>query len=511
MPFVQLKRITRPGLLLSAVPVLLFLSLVMWAFASPAGSSPDDNFHLPSIWCGLGDREGLCEPAQGNDARLVPEPLIDASCYAFAPEQSGACWDSDENGLVLVERLNTGGLYPPLFYGTMSIFASENVEASVLGMRIANSALFVGFLTVVFIALPRRLRVPLVISVLATAVPLGFFIIPSTNPTSWTLLSAATVWVSFLGALTTTGRRQIVLSVLAVVATVIGAGARADAAAFAVFGLLLACVVGVQRLSRSLLLPAIAAAVGGAISLAFYLSAGQGGAVVTGLAPDQVPLTLAQHVGNLLEIPTLWTGALGGWGLGWLDTIMPGSVTVMASSVFFGAIAIGIHRLPWRKTIALTLAVAAAWGVPFVLLAQTQAVVGQQVQPRYILPLLVILIGVAALDVDPVRSWQGPRLLVAGIALTVAMGLALHTNIRRYTTGIDDRAIDPGARAEWWWSVAPSPLIVLLVGVVSFAAIFAALEIELRRSSATAPLDLRRRSTTTHGARRRFPSGISGS
>lgn len=490
MTSVQLKRTTRPGTLLAAVPILLFLSLVMWAFASPGGSSPDDNFHLPSIWCGLGDREGLCEPADaGGDVRLVPEALVDASCYAFLPEESGACWDSADDDLVPVERLNTGGLYPPVFYGTMSLFASSDVEASVLAMRIANSALFTGFLTLVFIALPRRLRFPLTLSVLATIVPLGLFIVPSTNPTSWTLLSAATVWITFLGVLKTTGRRQLALSALTVAATVIGAGARADAAAFAVFGLLIACVLGVRRLDRSMVLPAALAILSGAICLGFYLAAGQGGAVVSGLAADQPPLTPSQHADNLLNIPNLWVGALGGWGLGWLDTTMPATVSVFASAVFFGAIAIGIHRLAWRKSVALALSVAAAWGVPFVLLVQSQAVIGTQVQPRYILPLLVILIGVATLDVDPVRSWKGPRFLLAGFALTVAAGLAIHTNIRRYTTGIDDRAIDPGVRAEWWWSIAPPPLLVVVLAVLTFGAIFAALHITLTRAPAVFGVD----------------------
>nr|WP_246286300.1 DUF2142 domain-containing protein [Microbacterium pseudoresistens] len=454
----------------------------MWALASPVGSSPDDNFHLPSIWCGLGDRDGLCEAAPDavDGARQVPASLITASCYAFAPEQSGDCWNPQDDEMHVVERLNTQRLYPPLFYAAMSVFAGPDVEASVMAMRIANSVLFVGFLTAVFCALPRRLRPPLVISALATIVPLGLFIIPSTNPTSWTLLSTATVWVTFLGGLQSTGRQRLVLFGLSAVATLLGAGARADAAAFAVFGVIVACVLGLRRRDRSLILTAAAALIVVVISIGFYLSSGQSGAVVSGLAPDQVPLTFAQHLKNLLEIPTLWVGALGGWGLGWLDTLMPGSVTVLATAVFFGVIAIGIHRLDGRKTTALVLAVGAAWGVPFVLLAQSNAVVGTQVQPRYILPLLVILIGVAVVGTDATRTWRGARLLVSGIALTAAMGLALHTNIRRYTTGVDDQALDPGERAEWWWTVAPSPLATLLIAVIAFAGVFVVLELALR-------------------------------
>ena len=54
------------------------------------GSSPDDDFHLASIWCGLGEREGLCEAGTGDDSREVNRDLVVGSvCYAYAPERSG--------------------------------------------------------------------------------------------------------------------------------------------------------------------------------------------------------------------------------------------------------------------------------------------------------------------------------------------------------------------------------------------------------------------------------------
>ncbi|WP_152545338.1 hypothetical protein [Microbacterium sp. CH12i] len=41
-------------------------------------------------------------------------------------------------------------------------------------------------------------------------------------------------------------------------------------------------------------------------------------------------------------------------------------------------------------------------------------------------------------------------------------------NIRRYTTGLDTISPDPGANAEWWWPGAPAPLVVWIVGTLSF-------------------------------------------
>lgn len=453
---------------------MLLLALGAWSFASPVGSSPDDDFHLPSIWCGLGERSGLCEDSGDPATRLVPTPLASASCYAFLPDDSGSCWDPDAPGLFDAERVNTGPLYPPVFYAAMSVFAGPDIPASVVTMRLANSVLAVGLLTAVFWALPRRLRPALVLSALGSAIPLGVFVYASTNPSAWAMLAAATVWVCVYGATQTTGRRRMILAALAVVGTVIGAGARADAGAFAIFGAGLGLILGVRGIRRSLT-PLVTTVAVGIIGVAFYLSAGQSGSLVSGLPSDNPPLTRAQLIDNALDVPSLWTGALGGWGLGWLDTPMPSTVVVVAT-VVAGAIAIvGLRRPSWRQSVAALLALIALWAVPFILLAQSRAVVGTQVQPRYILPLIVILLGVVSVSAGVERAWTRSRRLIVAVGLTIAFALAIYTNVRRYTTGLDGTALDPGTFAEWWWPVAPSPLTVVVVGSLAFGVALLAL------------------------------------
>lgn len=483
MPTVSPSLLSRARYALIAVPILLLLTLGSWALASPVGSSPDDDFHLASIWCGQGERPGICEQAGSADSRLVPTPLLNATCYAFQPQQSADCWNPDAKGLGSTERVNTGPLYPPLFYATMSTFATADVQSSVVAMRLVNAALYVVMLTVVFVALPRRLRPALVISALGTLVPLGLFIIASTNPSSWALLSATIVWICAYGALQTTGARQIVLAALAVLGTVIGAGARADAGIFAVFGVLLAFVLGWRRRER-MLVPLLSAALILAAALGFYFSAKQGGALMNGLPTTNPPLTVPQLISNVLGIPALWSGALGGWGLGWLDTTMPAIVPTFATAVFFAAFAIGIRRLAGRHLIAVLLTVGAIWGVPFILLAQSHALVGSDVQPRYILPLLIIMLGVASAEVPAVRAWRGPRVVFAGAALTAASVVALDVNLNRYTKGVLNVSIDPGVHAKWWWPVAPSPLTLVLVAGLAFAAIFVIFAVVLQRQHA---------------------------
>jgi hypothetical protein len=269
-----------------AVPLFAFLTLCAWSFASPVGSSPDDDFHLASIWCGLGERPGLCEAAPVSadaapTARMIPAALVNAPCFAFRPEQSAGCWDPASRGMALVARANADGLYPRLFYMAASVFASADPQLSVITMRLANSAFAVGLLTAVFFALPRRVRPALLISVIATSVPLGVFIYASTNPSSWAMLSAATVWICLYGATRATGRRRWVLCALAILGAVVGAGARADAAIFAVYAVALALILGVRNL-RQQRWPITTALVICVISAAFYMSARQGGAAFGG-------------------------------------------------------------------------------------------------------------------------------------------------------------------------------------------------------------------------------------
>ncbi|MDL9980320.1 DUF2142 domain-containing protein [Microbacterium sp. ASV49] len=454
-----------------AIPILAFISLGAWALSSPVASSPDDDFHLPAIWCGIGDRPGLCESPTGEPTstdRYVPAAIPTAPCYAFHDTQSGACWNPNQPGMARVTRANIDHLYPPVFYAAMAPLATKNIEASVIAMRFVNAAFIVGVLTAVFFALPRRLRPALLVSALAASVPLGLFLLASTNPSSWAILSAAIVWICCYGALTTEGRRRYVLIGLSILGAVIGGGARADAAIFAVFGAVVAVCLAYRswRRQRSALIGVVAVIV---VSAAFYASARQSGATLGGLGTDAAPLTFAQNVSNFLEVPQLWTGALGSWGLGWLDTTMPAAVWVLTTAVFAGAIFIGLRSASRTKLLMVLLAFTAIWIVPFVMLYLSHATVGNQVQPRYILPLMIILLGVASAPNSDQRTEGGHHLAVGAAALAGTAAIALQFDIRRYTTGVDKHGIDPGSGAEWWWPAAPSPLAVWLIGALAFA------------------------------------------
>ncbi|MDD7945104.1 DUF2142 domain-containing protein [Microbacterium sp. NE2HP2] len=450
------------------VPLAVFAALAGWAFASPVGSSPDDDFHLASIWCSAGEQPGRCESTGDEHTRKVPTSVATADCYAYDATRSASCWDAGAEGLTETTRVDTGPVYPPLFYATMGVFVGPDIQVSVLSMRLFNAALFVGMLTATFWLLPRRLRPALILSTVTSAVPLGVFVYASTNPSSWALSSACVVWVAVYGATLTSGRRMWALSALALIAATIGAGARADAGVFAVFAAALGLLLGARTI-RSAAVAIGTSALITAVGFGFYSSAGQSSFLTTGLRNENPPLTRRQLFENALEIPSLWSGAVGGSGLGWLDTVMPAIVGFVGTAIVGAVVIMGLHRLSVRRAVALTIAFIALWAVPFVLLAQSRAVVGTEVQPRYILPLLIIALGVASATSDAERVWTLPRRLAIGVGLTLSFSIALYTNVRRYTVGTDSEAINPGTDQEWWWTGVVSPPWLILIATATFA------------------------------------------
>ena len=219
--------------LIALAPVLALIALSAWAFASPMGSSPDDDYHLVSIWCSTGD-DAFCQSGSVEKSRLVPEAVLKSPCYAFRSISSAVCQeglDFETDVLVETSRGNFVGAYPPLYYSVMSVFVGENILISVMHMRLFNIVLFVGITTALFMLLPVWRRPALVWGWLITTMPLGLFLIASNNPSGWAIAGVGTAWLALLGYYETTDRgKTIALGALFALAVFMAAGSRGDSA-----------------------------------------------------------------------------------------------------------------------------------------------------------------------------------------------------------------------------------------------------------------------------------------
>lgn len=460
-------------------PLLVFTALAAWALSSPVGASPDDDFHLTSIWCATGDSQ-YCAPSGDEGTRLVPPAVANPACFAYDADESAACQnriDFSAGATDETERGNFAGGYPVVYYGTMSLFVGPDVHASVLVMRLVNIALFIGIGVALYLLLPANRRQILVWQWALTTVPLGLFSLASNNPSSWAIMGIGYGWLALLGFYESRGWSRIALGALYLLGAVMASGSRSDATVLFILATFAAVLLSAHR-SRRFWLSSILPLVGFAIC-ALLFRASRSAEAVTGGVADHIGIgAILQRVAyNLTEVPSIWTGIFGqSWGLGWLDTSMPAVVWVSGLAAVIGAGFVAARASSARKSFVVAVGVAALALIPVALLVLSGNDVGDDYQPRYLLPLVVVFVGVVFFTLNSqqvrlsrVQSW----LIVA--ALSGAQFIALYLNTRRYVTGIDALSPNLDAGREWWWNLMITPNIAWIVGSLCFAGALALL------------------------------------
>lgn len=462
-------------------PLLAFVALSTWALSSPVGASPDDDYHLVSIWCADGPSE-TCRPGQTAATRVVPAALVQAPCFAFDPARSAGCQsDIDWTAGPTVEtaRGNFSGGYPPVYYATMNLLVGPDIEVSALSMRLANVALFVGMGTALYCLLVPRRRSTLLWTWAITTVPLGLFTLASNNPSSWTIMGVGYGWLALLGYYESSGWRRAALGTLFAVSALLASGSRGDGAVYLILATV-AVMFLVARRSSSFILDSIlpvVVAVGSALMFRFsrpveIATVGLGTSGLTG-EETTAPGLLGRAAYNLIQVPSLWTGVFGQyWGLGWLDTSMPAIVWLGALLCFLLVGASAARGAGPRKVLVLVGGGVVLLALPTVMLVAAGELVGENMQPRYLLPLIVLFAGMMLLPSGAREPRLGRLQTVLVVAtLSVAHLVALYLNVRRYTTGFDVTTPSLGAGVEWWWGWAPSPNVVWILGSVAFSAL----------------------------------------
>jgi hypothetical protein len=470
-----------------------FVSLGVWSVVSPVGSDPDGSFHLNSIWCGQGVRPGICErPVTTGDQPepgtvLTPLAVNSAGqCFAYRSFDSALCENATLNNREMVANQvnNAERLYPNGYYWVASHLVGQNVVLSAVLIRFLNISALLGLLILLWVCAESSIAKSATGSIFLLWVPLGMFTVASNNGSSWTLTGVALFWAFFWTFLLS---RQRLATSLALCGLLLSASmalaSRADGSMFVVLSAIVVLFTVwssiATRRRRSLGL-GLTLALGAVVGL-MHFSSSQGQSLGSGLMAgknfDRSISTVMWT--NILRLPGFFVGNFGvggyGSGLGWLDTPIEPLTWVSMTVVLVILLARSTGMFSMRHRFGAAIFCFALFSLPLYMYLLDRSIVGENVQIRYMLPLMTVAL--AFLFIPVFRAFGGwPLASSARVVLTslvaIAHSAALHTNMRRYITGLDVVGIDLGTGSEWWPEWLPNPTLCWIVGSVSFGVAF---------------------------------------
>lgn len=474
------------------VSLALMLLGVAWAFASPRGSSADDDFHLVNIWCAWGNSE-YCTLQPDRGTAIVPAALVESACYARTLGDNTAGCLNDlgmqpfETGRVSFDPLG----YSLGFYDVMRSMAGTNLDLSVQVMRIFNVIVAAGFLAWALLSTNWSISRALALSWGVALIPVGIFFIASVNPSSWTIIGVGTFWAflaSLLSAAPRTRRRTFSLIAGALAAALLALLARTDSGIYLVLSVAAVIIWRwkylVGHLPRKLfaLISVIFAAL---VVYVFWIQFRR-----YAIFPFSFPgaqTSTDQPVPafkTLLEVPsfvfalfggqmprsvlsdTLLDSGLDGYrpvgltaGVGWGETQLPSVVGITIGAAVIALIIQGLRRHNRFRPVAVLFLVLAF--VAQILLMRAYFDFGTiiTIQPRYLFPALLVLVGIALSLPSSQRFLNRTQAIIIGIALTSAGSIAWLAVSTRYALGSDATFTNFGLQPFWWWPVGPGRLM----------------------------------------------------
>jgi len=492
----------------SVLTALLIVILSGWLLSAPPGASPDDAFHMTSIWCAEGFKDDVCleDPGAPDRSRvLVPQAVPGVTCFQYDGSQSAACsLDNLAPGLqqfIPVTGSNIRGERPNLYYRAMHPFVQDDVGAAAARIRTANLLTVAGMVIATALVAERRVRAALLLSSLVAAVPLGLFLATSVNTSAWGLAGLTTLWANGLTVVSHRDlRNRVAAGLLALIGVVLGIGSRTEAVVHvAIIALVVATLwwwafrtptgpgsSGVTfdadpsgRRAWSLLRrTALAVGMLGVV-VAVLLAAPQ----TAGL--DRVVRDLQQGYDRLsargigdpflaiaFEVPSLWTGALGHiWGLGALDTPIPSLATLPLIGAFLLLLTLGLQGSARPRILTVGIVGLSLFAFPTFSLMRSGLLVYEELQPRQFMVLLFVLLGVALLRLPEesalILSRPTRRLIVGAAGLGHA--IALLVTMRRHVSGlVEFRYVSLTSEVEWWWASGPAPNVVWATASIAY-------------------------------------------
>ena len=396
--------------------LLLFVTLATWSVSSAIGSSPDEDFVLTSVWCGMpgpslvdpyvvrlhretvkydgpfNEKTEFCtfNPRKHKYQLLPSLVAFPQKCYLdLGQNESAACQQGLKQSLVekFFESPNQ-----TRYVNSIRYFVSADVESSVVKMRLLNSFLAV-VLVVSAASFILKKSPDLLLAWLAVIAPVTSFFVASVNTSSWTLIGTTSFTFAFIGALKNRRKPKIWIpaTVLSVFALWFARASRYEGKY--VILLLASAILYSEFAPKNFKITKKSMLFGLAILPVIYLVFGYFSMFFGQMNIFNDPrvevsegiTTTANNllVNNVITLPRFITGFFGSWGLGWFELELPSTVWLFTFQAFllvtgFALIkSSNIHRLIFGAFFT-TMCMAILY-----INQKTFSKVGNEIQPRY--------------------------------------------------------------------------------------------------------------------------------
>jgi hypothetical protein len=455
-----------------------FFLLLCTGLSIPFGSSGDMDYHMASIWCANGERDGLCKDieigpevpaAQFRNSASAEVPFMFQMCDSRNIDYWPYCEFDDKHPET--QRLR---MAPPqnmsLYYRIVNVFVDEQIQLSVLKIRLFNTFIASIVLFALLSLTTSRIRFAAVTGLSFSILPFGIQHFSGVTTRGWAILGVMTSW-AFLGSYLLTTRdspRLRRLQLTAFLFTVfLVLSTRLDAL------LMVALTSTFVMLSIQISIHGLSARSGLKLGASFIALG-----VISQFLPilkDHANLQIPEIYGNsqyllfqILHIPEFiadwWTYQLGQNGSG------PGIVGLIGVCLFAINIAFALQKSDVHQRVFFL----AFSTVVFVLLMKTSSV-AKSIVPLtgfYTLGMAVPWLGITLIisknNLQFMSSIGNRRTAIA--LLTFSHGIYFYSLLEFYTRQGKNLAYFEtiSLNDAWWWDVGIGPNTVFLVGAILF-------------------------------------------
>ena len=355
--------------------------------------------------------------------------------------------------------------YGPSFYRTARFLVSDDPQDSVLRIRLFNAALATVLLVMALLVSYGPVRVALACGWLLGMVPLGLFYVPSTNPVSWTITGIGVLWAFVFTWLTADHWNSLKAWIAltgAIVAILLVGPTRRDGW-LSILITLAACLILTHRhrersstrwwLVLGTLIVVTAWTSRPTATYTEGLLEGRGGVGPNSGGQGEDPLSsVATIVREVAAFPKAVLAVAGGNVRGETFSAIGLNDVHLPLLVPLGMLIAALLLLKWAwmwhprmKTLAFVWVLGAL--VTMVLSHKVLIAVEYAIQPRHLVPLLIVVLGISL--ITPPTERLSPRVgIAAAVAISSAASAALIVTQARHAGSLLSNVT--GA-PEWWW------------------------------------------------------------